>query len=111
MVLAINTKGIQENQGRLTARTSESIGSCYRKTYKTPAVIYSIFLPRVRGTIIGSCWEQYLPLLYIDNLVTQFGSLQVRFAVKRRDGRSEPDSGLAPTACSDIRVQPCRRGT
>ncbi len=63
---------------------------------------YAIFLPRVRGTIIGSCCEQYLPLLYIESCVVQPGSLQPRPAVNRREGRSEPERGLAPTACSDM---------
>lgn len=56
------------------------------------------FLPRVRGTAMGSCAAQYLPWLYMLRRVLQAGSRHTLPLVKRRDGRSVPESGFAPTA-------------
>jgi hypothetical protein len=50
----------------------------------------AIFLPRVRGTAIGSCWKQYLPLLYIESLVLHPGWRQVRPLPNAFDALSPP---------------------
>jgi hypothetical protein len=72
------------------------------KAEQKTAARYAIFLPRVRGTAIGSCWKQYLPLLYIDNFVLQPAWRQIRLRPKDLDGLSPPLSMCPPSDLSLI---------
>ena len=60
------------------------------------AATQAIFLPRVRGVIIGAWSEQWSPSLYIDSFVPQPGSAQTRpFAVRRLEVCPEPPAASA----------------
>lgn len=51
---------------------------------------------------MGSCIEQYFPLLYIESFVPHPDSRHTRPGANFREGRSLPERGFAPTACSAI---------
>ena len=57
----------------------------------------AILRPRVLGTEIGSCWKQYLPLLYIESLVLHPGCRQVRPRPNDFDGLSPPLRACPPS--------------
>src|SRR5687768_6659250 len=70
----------------------------------------AIFLPRVRGTVSGACWAQYLLSLYMDRIVLPWGSSSTRPLGNGRDGRPPPVNGVPATEPSLMPAATSTRG-